>query len=151
MDQLTKERKETEKKLSNLLKLSWTSNSSSNWIWCVICSSSSTKSKPSGKIGLSLYLSFLTCMRTSIIYCTRWLIFPSFKTARNRSKTVALALGEFSERKAPTSRVKPTAISMESSVGRSRRRTRIWSATTSCARDWLTRWARKVVVEWQTI
>ena len=35
---------------------------------------------------------------------------------------VALALGEFSERKAPTSCVKPTAISMESSsVGRSRK------------------------------
>ena len=36
-------------KFSNLLKLS---NSSSNWIWCVICSSSFTKSKPSGKIGI---------------------------------------------------------------------------------------------------
>ena len=72
---------------------------------------------------------------------------PSFRTARKRSKTVALALGEFSARNAPTSRVKPTAISMESSVGRSRRRTRIWSAMISCAMDWLTRCAMNVVVE----
>ena len=61
------------------------------------------------------------------MYCVRWRIFPSFKTENSTEslKDVALAFGEFSERKAPTSRVKPTAISMESSVGRSRRRTRI--------------------------
>ena len=51
-------------------------------------------------------------------------------------------------------RTRPAASgrwSMESSVGHSRRRMRIWSATTSCARDWLTRWARKVAVERQMI
>jgi hypothetical protein len=48
---------------------------------------------------------------------------PSFNTARKRLKpvTVTLAFVEFSWRKAPTSGVKPTAISIELSVGRSGR------------------------------
>ena len=70
---------------------------------------------------------------------------------KKRSKTVAFAFGEFSARNAPTSRMKPTAISIESSVGRSRRRTSIWRAMSSCATPWLTRCAMKVVVEWHTI
>jgi len=42
---------------------------------------------------------------------------PLFNTARKRSRTAALAFGEFSWRTAPTSRVKPTAI-IDRIVGR---------------------------------
>lgn len=44
----------------DLLRLSCTCNSSSKVTLWVICSSSSTRSKPSGMAGLSLYLSFRT-------------------------------------------------------------------------------------------
>ena len=46
------------------------------------------KSKPSGKIGLSLNLSFPHLHEHLKIMLSRWLIYPWFKTARNRSKTV---------------------------------------------------------------
>ena len=42
---------------------------------------------------------------------------PLFNTARKRSRTAALAFGEFSWRTALTSRVKPTAI-IDRMVGR---------------------------------
>ena len=109
-------------------------------------SSSSTKSNPSGMIGLSLYLSFLTWNKTSTMYWTLLSIPLSFKIVRNRSKIPLFALAECSERNAPTSRINETAISTESSVGRSRRSTSIWRARTSWATCWLTSWPMKVAV-----
>jgi len=113
---------------------------------CVIMSSSSTRSSPSGMTGLSLKRSLRTWNRTSTMYWTRLSMSLSLRMVRNRSKMPLLARAECSARKAPTSRMNETAISTLSSVGRSRRRTRTWSASTSCATCWLTSWARKVVV-----
>ena len=87
--------------------------------------SSSTRSSPSANIALSLYLVLCTCMSISMLD----------------------AFGEFSWRKFPTSRVKPTAISIESSVSLSRR-TRIWSAIDSWETPWLKRCAMNADVEW---
>jgi hypothetical protein len=61
--------------------------------------------------------------------------------ALKRSKTAFEALVDSCKRKNPTSRMNPTATSTPSSVGRSSKRVRIWSATTSLATFWLTRWA----------
>ena len=91
---------------------------SSSWISCVICSSSSTRSRPPCIIGLSLNLSFRTCIKTLIMYCTRWLMLPSFKMVLNCSKTTVLALGEFSVKKAPSNRLSDVLIRAWKSEGR---------------------------------
>ena len=119
---------------SNLktFNLSWTSKSSSKLARCVIWSSSSTRSSSSLIAGLSLYLSFLTWKRTSIIYCTLLSMSCSCKMFRNWSKT-ARAMGPLiSSKCCPTSLVKPTAISTPSSVGLLSKSNSICAARTSC-------------------
>jgi len=70
-----------------IFRPSSTSISSSKAMTWVIWSSSSTKSSSSLMAGLSLYLSFRTWKRTSIIYCTLLSISASCNMLRNWSKT----------------------------------------------------------------
>ena len=80
-------------------------------------------------------------------YCTCWLNFPLFKTVRNHSKMVALALGKFLERKAPTSCVKPMVISNGIICRSFKEEDKDLESNNFIhyTSNWLTRWARKVV------
>mmetsp|Transcript_36455 Transcript_36455/g.123402 ORF Transcript_36455/g.123402 Transcript_36455/m.123402 type:complete len:239 (+) Transcript_36455:499-1215(+) len=114
------------------------SSDSSNVIW----SSRSTRSSSSGTAGYSRKPVFRSANKPSMVYWTRLSMAPSCKMPRNRSKTASSPAGDTWSKSWPTSFVKFTAISTESSVGSSKSTVSSWSATSSWAIWWFTRWPR---------
>ena len=86
---------------------------------------------PLNVIVLTAKLSFLIANKTSIMYCVRLSIEASCKILRRRSKIAPKARGETSDSLRPTSLMKPTATSTESSVGFSNNSVKISSAIIS--------------------
>mmetsp|Transcript_20772 Transcript_20772/g.58281 ORF Transcript_20772/g.58281 Transcript_20772/m.58281 type:complete len:213 (-) Transcript_20772:189-827(-) len=125
--------------------------SSSRSTSCVICSSSSTRSRPSTMAGKSTNFFLHTWKRPSMTYWTRLSMSPSWRMLRNRSKIAVVPGLLSSSRACPHSCMKLQHTSMESSVTRSNSNVATCSASSSLTTFWFTRCAMNLMTAVVTI